>query len=265
MTEWKIKQTVKNLPKLNSPILLEGLPGIGNVGKVAVDFLVDNTSTKKIIEFISYSFPHSVFVNEENIIEMPSIEIYALKRKGKKYDLLFLTGDVQPIDEESCYKFSEAVLDVLASLNGKEIITTGGIGLASIPKVPRVFCTGNTKKIFEKYKEGTKLNTELYGRVGPIVGVSGVLLGLAKRRSVDAVCLLAETIGHPMYLGIRGAKEIIKVLSKKLDFEVNLNELNREIKDIETELLRHGESGLATDGKLRKIKSKHMSEVSYIG
>ena len=35
---WKVKQFGRK-PKLKKPVLIEGLPGIGNVGKVVVDFI----------------------------------------------------------------------------------------------------------------------------------------------------------------------------------------------------------------------------------
>ena len=39
MTSWEIEWHVKKRPKLKKPILIEGLPGIANVGKIAIDFL----------------------------------------------------------------------------------------------------------------------------------------------------------------------------------------------------------------------------------
>jgi len=258
---WKIKKTVKNLPKLNNPILIEGLPGIGNVGKIAIDFIIDELNAKKIIEFSSNTLPNSVFVNEKNIVELPGIELYACKRKGKKGDLLFLTGDVQPIDEVSCYEFSEAVLELLSSMKGKELITIGGIGLPNVPKIPKVYCTGNANDIINKYKHGTILHTKLYGVVGPIVGVSGLLVGLAHKHNINAVCLLAETIGHPMYLGMHGAREVMKILSKKLDMDMDFKKINNEIKEIETSVLNQNKSQ-----RLKKIKSmSQFSDVNYIG
>ena len=106
MNSWKATSHVKKLPKLNKPVLIEGLPGIGNVGKVAVDFLIEELKAKKLYTLFSYTLPHSVFVNEKNLVELPDITMYYKQRKGKK-DLLFLTGDVQPIDEVSSYQFSE--------------------------------------------------------------------------------------------------------------------------------------------------------------
>ena len=44
---FEVKQILK--PVLNKPILIEGLPGIGNVGKIAADFMAGNLNAKKFI------------------------------------------------------------------------------------------------------------------------------------------------------------------------------------------------------------------------
>lgn len=263
MSTWKITELDK-IPTLNNPVLIEGLPGIGNVGKVAVDFLVDELKAKKIIRFDSFAYPHTVFVNEENLVELPTIEVYYKKTKGKN-DLLFLTGDVQPIDEKSCYEFSDAALEVFEKMKGSEIVTLGGIALKNVPQKPLVFCTGTTKKIVDKYKKGTKINNELYGVVGPIIGVSGVMMGLAGRRKINAISLLAETYGHPMYLGVRGAHELIKVLNKKLSLKLNMKKLEKEIDELENELDEHSKEATNLKHKAALTKLKRTQETRYIG
>ena len=261
---WKIMQFGK-MPKLNNPVFIEGLPGIGNVGKVAVDFLIDELKAKKLYEITSYTFPHSVFVNEDNLVELPVVEVFYKQLRGKS-DLLLLGGDVQPVDEISSYEFSDKILDIVQKLNGREIITLGGIGLAEIPKKPKVYCTGNSKKIIEKYKNELVSNN-LYGVVGPIVGVSGLLIGLASRRDMQAISFLAETYGHPMYLGIKGAKEILKVLNKKLSLNLDINKLDREIKDIESEIMKKTEqlADVTKSMALKKLQKKFGKDVDYIG
>ncbi|HLC61099.1 MAG TPA: PAC2 family protein [Candidatus Nanoarchaeia archaeon] len=261
---WKVTQSGK-APKLNKPIFIEGLPGIGNVGKIAVDFLIDELKAKKLFEITSYTFPHSVFVNEDNLVELPVVEIFYRQFKNKS-DVLLLGGDVQPIDEVSSYEFSDKILDLAQKQNVREIITLGGIGLSEIPKKPKVYCTGNSKKIVDAYKNDLVSNN-LYGVVGPIVGVSGLLLGLASKRNINAVSLLAETYGHPMYLGIKGAKEILKVLNKKLNLNIDVNKLDREIKDIENEILKKSEqlSEVSKQTALKKFQKQFGKEVDYIG
>ena len=50
LIEFKEKQENKH-GKLKNPILIEGLPGIANVGKIAVDFMIDErTGSPSILE-----------------------------------------------------------------------------------------------------------------------------------------------------------------------------------------------------------------------
>jgi hypothetical protein len=252
--KWKINYLAEK-PKLNRPILIEGLPGIGNVGKVAIDFIIEELKAKKIAEIQGNSLPHSVYVNEDNLVELPSIEIYFKRFNNGKRDLLLLAGDAQPNDEASCYEFCDTVLDAAQQFDCHEIVTLGGIALKQEPKNPQVYITGNDKNIVQAYSKGTKANTKLYGKVGPIIGVSGILLGLAKRRNVPAVSLLAETLGHPLYLGIGGAREIIKVIKKKLSISVDTELLDKEIEELENEL----------GNKIILPKRKKQGDVNYIG
>lgn len=255
-----MKWYTKQLSKINAknPILLEGLPGIGNVGKIAADFMVDKLKAKKIYEIKSENFPHCVFVNEKNIIELPKIELY--HKKIGSQDIILVVGDVQPVDERSCYEFCNNLLDLLKDKKLKEIITLGGVGLNEIPKKPKLYCTGTDIKTIKKYKD-THVNSKIYGSVGPIMGVSGLLLGVAKEKKVPGIALLAETFGHPAYIGIQGAREILKHLNKKLKLNLNLKELDLEIKEFEDELKFRNETFnlLKTKKKLRK------DYMSYIG
>ncbi|MAG45779.1 MAG: hypothetical protein CMH63_03345 [Nanoarchaeota archaeon] len=252
---FKIKTLAR--PKLKSPILIEGLPGMGNVGKIAVDFMIENLNAEKLLEINSHHFPNSVFVNEKNLIELPKIELYYKNLKDRS--LIFLSGDVQPTEETSCYNFCEKILDVLEGFKGKEIITLGGIGLPELPKKPGIYSTGNNKKIINKYK-AKQISTNLYGFVGPIVGVSGVLLGLSTNRKISAISFLAETLGHPNHLGIKGAREILSILDKNLKLKLDLKDLDKEIKEMD--------SGSETEEDvLQNLKQKFSKkkDTTYIG
>ncbi|MDP4012611.1 MAG: PAC2 family protein [Candidatus Nanoarchaeia archaeon] len=226
---WDIQKVSKT--KITNPILIEGLPGMGNVGKIAVDFLIDSLNAEKIFEITSHSMPHCVFVNEDNLVELPEIEIYHKKIKDKSF--LFLSGDIQPINEQSCYEFCHAILDNFQKDKGKEIVTLGGIGLASVPEDPKVYCTGNDKKFIKKFIKSKTINENIHGVVGPIVGVSGLLTGLAGKRKIPAISLLAETFSHPNYLGIKGAKEILRAIDEEYKLKLNLSELDEEIEMVD--------------------------------
>ncbi|MGV8169539.1 MAG: PAC2 family protein [Candidatus Nanoarchaeia archaeon] len=243
--------------KISSAILIEGLPGIGNVGKIVVDYIIEELKAEKIMDFFSYSLPNSVFVNEDNLVSLPRLELYYAKVNGQDY--LFLAGDVQPATEDGSYSFTELILDIVEKHGCKEIITLGGIGLMEIPEKPEVYCASNDLKFIDKFiKAGAK--KEVYGVVGPIMGVSGLLVGLAAKRKIKATALLAETLGHPMYLGLLGARESLNILCKVYKIKVNMKDLDKEIK------LMESEDGEDKDPKLSSLqKLKRVKEMSYIG
>jgi len=238
-------------PHIKNPVIISGLPGIGNVGKIAVDFIIDIIGAKQFIKISSHHFPNLVFVNERNLVSLPTVSLY--HKRIKRKDFIFLAGDAQPIDEVSCYEFCEKILDIAANYGCKEIITLGGIGLNKIPKKPKVYVTGNDKSYVNSFKG---CNLRIYGVVGPIIGVTGVLVGLAKSRKIPAAALLAQTFGHPAYLGIKGARELIGILNKRFGLKINVERLAIETEEIEEEL--RAKAPLVTE-KPKKI------ELNYFG
>ena len=254
--KWIIKR-LKNL-KFNEPVLIEGLPGIGNVAKITIDFIIESLKAEKVYEISSSGFPNFVFVNEKGITELPKVEVYYKRVKGK--DFFLVSGDVQPVDEESSYEFCDTLLDIFQEYKGKEVITLGGIGLEEPPKTPRVYCSGTDKKTIEDFRlDGIK---SAEGVVGPIIGVSGLLLGLAKNRGLKGAVLLVETLGVPTYLGVKEARELLKVLNKKFKLGLNMQYLNKEITIIESEVKHKLDKFVAREEKKVKMKK---DVTNYIG
>ena len=241
----------------NNPTLIEGLPGMGNVGKISVDFIIESLDAVKIYEITSSGFPNCVFVDEKGLTNLPKIEVYY--KKIKNNDFLFVSGDIQPVDEHSSYELCETIVDLFKKHNGKEIITLGGIGLGNIPKKSKLFYAVNDAKLLVKYdKDGLK---KAAGVVGPIIGVSGLLLGIAKQHKIPATILLVETFGHPTYLGIKESREMLDYLNKKLKLNINIRELDKEIKNIQKEVKNNVEKL----NILKKEKEKNIESVNYIG
>ncbi|MFH1590625.1 MAG: PAC2 family protein [archaeon] len=267
MMYWNVKHLRKRIPLLKNPVFIEGLPGIGNVGKLTAEFLIAETKAKPLVDFLSPSLPHSVFVNEHNLVQLPSIRLFCKRSKDNKRDLLILVGDVQPATEESAYSFCGTLLDLLNTFGCTQVVTLGGIGLGSAPQHPKVYCTGADKESVDSFVKGTKLQTSLYGLVGPIIGITGLLVGLAAERKMSAVALLAETLGHPLFIGVRGAQEQLKVLAKKFSITLDFNRVKREVKEIEANMLIRQDDvkGMSTGPGLKGYKDTLGKDVTYIG
>ena len=114
-------------------------------------------------------------------------------------------------------------------------------------------------------KKGILVERDIFGVVGPIIGVSGLLIGLGKIRKVKGVALLAETFGHPMYLGIKGAKELLKVLDDQLNLKIDLKKLSKEIIRLEKEIMKKTKEWAEISQKKISGAQRVNEEASYIG
>lgn len=244
-----IKKT-KNL-EVKNPVIIEGLPGMGNVGKISVDFIVDSLKAVKIYEITSDHFPNCVFVNDKNIIEMPKIKIFY--KQIKKQDFIFIGGDIQPVDEKGCFAICHEILSLFK--DAKEVVTLAGIGLEEVPLEPNIYVTGTDKNVVLKYKmEGAQV------AVGPIIGISGVLVGLAGDLKIPGSILLAQTFAHPTYLGIQGARLLLKKVNDTWKLGLDMKSLDKEVKEIEKEIKDKVEKLMVMQDEKKVGK-----DASYIG
>jgi len=90
--------------ELENPVLVEGLPGIGHVGKLVAEHMIDELGAEKIAEVYSSHFPPQVIVLANGLVRMVRSEFYAVK--SEKQDLLILVGDHQSATNEGHYEHS---------------------------------------------------------------------------------------------------------------------------------------------------------------
>ncbi|MBC7129610.1 proteasome assembly chaperone family protein, partial [Candidatus Bathyarchaeota archaeon] len=219
------KTTIKELTKvsLNSPILIEGLPGLGLVGKIAVRYLIKQLKAKKMAYLYSPHFPYFVLVNRRGNVRLLRGTFYYWKNGNSGNDLILFTGDSQAQTIEGQYEISNSILDFAENHKVKTIITIGGYR-KEITDKPKVIAVATSKKLLDL---ALNANATLSPSGNPIVGIAGLILGLAPFRKIDALCLLGETRGY--LPDPRAAKSVLEVLTKILGINLDLSEMDEEI------------------------------------
>src|SRR5207237_163937 len=106
----------------------EGLPGIGNVGKLAAEHLKDELKAVKFAEIFSKYFPPQVLVQDDGQVKLVNNETHFVKR-GHGKDLVLLTGDYQGVTPEGQYELSDFILRELKKLGVRRIVTLSGYGM----------------------------------------------------------------------------------------------------------------------------------------
>ncbi len=214
---------VRKSMKFKNPIIVEGLPGIGLVGKIAAQHMAKELKATRIAEVYSPHFPHQVIMRKNGTIRMLRNVIYGYKKKD--VEIVFLLGDVQAVTSDAQFEVTNKLLDYFEALGAKRIYTLGGYGTGKHLDTPRVLGAATHKSLIkEMQKEGI-----IFGESrGTIIGAAGMLLGLGKLRRMEGVCLMGET--HGAYVDANSAKELLKVLCKLLRVKVTLEKLEERIK-----------------------------------
>ena len=198
-------------PQLETPILVEGLPGFGNVGRIAAQFLIEFTHAKVFAELYSPFFPDYVIVNKNGTCRPPHYEFHVASAEGKQF--IILTGDSQPSLEDllAHYDLCDEILDFAEKYGCKFVATMGGV---PAPKSEgEVYVAATSPKLAA---ETVAKGAILYGS-GRIMGATGLLLGLAKNRGWKGICLLGATTGLKADRG--AAFSVFKFLMKTLGTE----------------------------------------------
>lgn len=224
-----VELIVDQEPKLENPIFIEGLTGIGHVGRTAVGYLVDQLEAEQFASLYSHHFPHWTFVNEEQEIDLIKNEFYFVKREEGQRDLIFLIGNAQSMDPLGHYRNTHRVIKFLNEIDIEDIITIGGYGKGEMVEDPSVLGVVSDSKLKEDYKD---CDIKFDHSVGKIVGASGLLLGIGKRYGLQGLCLLGETPGF-LLSDPKATEEVLKILEKILDLEIDYSNLEDKIGEAE--------------------------------
>ena len=222
---------VAKIPPLRDPILVEGLPGVGNVGKLAADYLKDQLHAEPVATIYSRFFPPQVYVNEDGTIRMVSNELSVHRPKGEKgRDVLILGGDYQGISPEGQYELTHRILEFCHGLGVREVYTLAGFAQGHVVEEPKVLGAATS---LERVDALTKLGV-VFSRTDPgggLIGASGLFLGIGRLFDMEGACLMGETSGY--FVDPRSAQAVLKVLTRALRVEIDLADLEAKAQEID--------------------------------
>lgn len=227
--------------KPNKPIIVEGFPGFGLVGTIAIEYLIDHLDAEQIGEIRIEESPPMVAVHKGVIVEPLGI-FY-----NKKYNLIILHALTAINGLE--WDLADAIHKLSKMVNAKEIISLEGVGAP--PNIAKK--AGSYYLSKEENKKLAKTGVAPL-QEGIVMGVTGALL-LKKTSNVSAI--FAET--HSALPDSRAAAKVIEVLDKYLGLNIDYKPLIKKAIEFESKL-----KGLMQKGKVA-TKDKQRKELTYLG
>ncbi len=212
-------------PKLNAPNMVAAWPGIANVATIAATYLQSKLDFKELgrVEASYFFDPIGVTVRD-NVVEAPQFpenQFYYWKNKNKGSDIILFIGEDQPPTKG--YELANCVLDVGLYFKVKRIYTfAAALTRIHHTEQPKVWGVASNPQLTDELKHYDLMQR---GNL-QIAGLNGILLGIAKERGMEGICLLGEV---PMYASRiqnpMAALAILEVLSKMLDIKIDTREL----------------------------------------
>jgi len=209
-------------PSFENPILVQGLPGFGNVGRIAAHLLTKFAGAKTFAELYSPSFPDYVSISSKGVCHLPRYDFYHAPME--KNDLIIMTGETQPSFDDvlAHYDVCGEILSFAEKLGCRFVITMGGVPITE--EKAQVYVAATTPRLAAEFMEK---GAAIYSK-GRIVGGTGLTLALARERGLDGVCLLGATTG---FKADRGAGyQVFKFLMKALGKEIKDGSQEKSVK-----------------------------------
>ncbi len=237
----KEKPKIRRTPKLVNPSLIAAWPGVGNVALIAVTYLKDKLKAKTLGELDPQGFFDlgGVFI-KDNLIELPEFPHSAFfywKRTGNKgNDVLFFLSEAQPA--LGAYEYVGKVLDIAESLGVSRVYTLAAAVTEHHPDEPRVLGAATSPQLLEELKQyKVVLSGDFY-----VAGLNGLLLGAAKERGLEGICLLGETVKYAAKLANpRSSQAVLEVLTRIIEVKIDLSELKEFADGTEKQLRQIGD------------------------
>lgn len=237
-----IIELVTNDTKVNGYTLIEGFPGIGLIGTIAVGYLAEKQKTEEIGYIVSKKFPPMASIHKGKPLFPARIYV------DHKHKLVLLFSEFV-IPASTVYDIADGIIAWAKENKIKRIISLAGMTSHQDVQKSEVYGIASTNemmKVLEEHK--VKVITE-----GVTTGVSGILMAKCNAQKFPALSLLIETEhGYP---DPGAAAELLEKLEEFLGYDIKTADLLKEAQEIEGKMKK-----MLTQIKMGKIKYKEAEE-----
>lgn len=233
-------------PQLSEPSMVAAWPGMGYLAKISADYLRRRLNAKPFAEINYY---RNAIRYKDGLAELPPIRhrFYA----APKHDLIICVGEAQPSIPEEAYRLARCVVGVAERFKVRRIYT-----MAAYPSdyqgEPQVYGVYTDERLSEGLLERS---IRLLQGEGAVNGLNGVLIGVAKNRGIEGICLLGEIryANVPQHLS---SKAVLEKLTAMLGIEIDTSQLEKRARRVDASIRRRLSEYQEAEEAYRKDEKK---------
>ena len=174
--------------KTEQGLLLVAMPGIGDVGKLAIDAVNTELDAEPIARLIHPALPPLAKLDENGLLTPPHILLSRIVIDGK--EVFTLTGDAQPMTPVGQHEMAACVLDLF---KGGEVLVLAGYSSAPERKEVFTICSSASHRI---ELEGRGVDVRRDEPKSGVIGMAALITAMGPVKDVASSCTIATTVGN---------------------------------------------------------------------
>ncbi len=198
-------------------MVLEAVPGVGNVGKILVDGLIEKHPSRTIGWILHPDFPPHATLSEEGLIGPPRLDIVEVILPNGE-SVCIITGVMQPMTAPGQFEVAETILGLASGSKARRLLVLAG--LASEPDCRSIYAVCSDRG-FRKDLEKEDISVSREQPKGGMIGIAGMVLSLSATFGVPSLGVIAETVGASS--DVRAADRMAKWIEQAFEVPLDLD------------------------------------------
>ena len=175
-------------PKTAGATLLVAMPGVGDVGKLAIDAVNCELDAEPVARIIHPSLPPLAKLDDDGLLSPPHILLSRLEIDSQ--EIFTLTGDAQPMTPEGQHDLAVEILDLFSE--GEVLVLAG---MAAPAERKEVF-TITSSSVYRIELEKNGIDVRRDEPKAGVIGMAALITALGPVKNVKTSCTIATTIGN---------------------------------------------------------------------
>ena len=230
-------------PKFSSPLMVAAWPGMGYLSKISIDFLRRQLRAEFFAEIIQYQ---NSITYKNGLVDLPLIRHRFYY--SPSHNIIFCVGEGQPTSADESYALACRVVDMAKRFNVKRIYT-----MAAYPDEyydsPKVYGIATHENLVELLRE-QKIEIGIEGMIN---GLNGLIIGVAKSKEIEGICLLGQ-IKYVNVPQLRSSKAILDALSSLMHVPIYTQALVGRAERVEERIRQRLERYEKTNKDIKDVK-----------
>ena len=175
----------------NAKLCLFSLPGVGNIGKAAIDALNSTNEAVEVARLHHTALPPLATLDEDGLLSPPHLSVKMIQYSNSDC-LITITGSSQPLEPNNQGLMAREILDLLKHNQLSELVVLAGMVDDAARK--EIFIVPSSSA-YRVDLESRGANVRRDEPSSGAIGIAALLSSLGPVYGINSACAIATTIG----------------------------------------------------------------------